>query len=278
MNIEIIKPSGWVHHTLITLLYFEVCIIFYILSSDLDMLYYFITSLLCVSISIRVIKYSFEHGGLAFSKACLHNHPLRKKKTMKKWCDQGWQLMIHFTMAILEYYILTEETWWHDTISMWHLDTSSGICNYTKHRTIVKIFYLIQLAIWIYTAFSCTYLEEIRKDYVVMMTHHIVTIALVAGSYTGGYLPIGTTILFLHDLSDVPLDMLKMVNYAKLEGKQGYFATEITFVLLLVEWFYFRVYLFPTKLVYSAMFESNNVHAVYLQHFIAQPCLCKYFK
>lgn len=108
-----------------------------------------------------------------------------------------------------------------------------------------------------YTAFSCKYLEELRKDYLVMMTHHVVTIGLVAGSYMGGYMPIGVAVLFLHDLSDVPLDLLKMMNYIQLEGYRGMFLTEIMFIVVLVDWYYFRVYLYPVKLLYSVVVQAQ---------------------
>ena len=42
-------------------------------------------------------------------------------------------------------------------------------------------------------------------------------------------------------VTDIPLDLLKLVNYASLEGRVGWFLTEIIFVALLFHWFYCRV-------------------------------------
>lgn len=100
-------------------------------------------------------------------------------------------------------------------------------------------------------------MEEIRKDYIVMMTHHVVTIALVGGSLVSQFIPVGVTVLFLHDVSDIPLDMLKMANYLKMEGLSGFFVTEVLFVILVIDWFYYRIFLFPTKLIYSAIVEAE---------------------
>lgn len=113
-------------------------------------------------------------------------------------------------------------------------------------------------AIWIYTAFSCKFLEEIRKDYLVMMTHHVVTIALVTWSYAIGFLPVGVVVLILHDFTDIPLDMLKMANYLKLEGFPGLFVSEIMFVITLFYWVWFRIYLYPTKLLYTTGVELRE--------------------
>ncbi|RHY32482.1 hypothetical protein DYB32_002530 [Aphanomyces invadans] len=115
-----------------------------------------------------------------------------------------------------------------------------------------------QLAIWIYTAFSCKFLEEVRKDYLIMMTHHVVTIALVTWSFAMGFLPVGVLVLLLHDASDVPLDLLKMANYLKLEDRKGFFVTEVLFAIMLSVWVYFRVYLYPAKLIYTSFWENRE--------------------
>ena len=41
------------------------------------------------------------------------------------------------------------------------------------------------------------------------------TIALVWGSYSYNYVRIGTVVLYLHDLSDIMVDLLKLTNYMK---------------------------------------------------------------
>lgn len=91
-----------------------------------------------------------------------------------------------------------------------------------------------------------------------MMTHHVVTIALVTWSYAIGFLPVGVVVLILHDFTDIPLDMLKMANYLKLEGVRGLFASEIMFVITIVNWFYFRIYLYPVKILYSTAVELRE--------------------
>ena len=53
------------------------------------------------------------------------------------------------------------------------------------------------------------------------------TIALVWGSYSYNYVRIGTVVLYLHDLSDIMVDLLKLTNYMKLEGPKGGFLVEI---------------------------------------------------
>jgi len=51
----------------------------------------------------------------------------------------------------------------------------------------LKLFYTLQCGFYIYSVAALLYWETRRKDFNVMMTHHIVTIGLISYSYIGGY-------------------------------------------------------------------------------------------
>lgn len=48
-----------------------------------------------------------------------------------------------------------------------------------------------------------------------MYLHHIVTIALLYTSYWYNYMRIGVIVLYLHDVSDIVVDLLKIFNYCQ---------------------------------------------------------------
>ncbi|ETV82903.1 hypothetical protein H257_04676 [Aphanomyces astaci] len=218
-----------------------------------------------VAVAVGVTKRSFCVGGRYISQRFLKHlgDPLKKDVTMRKFTDQSWQLVIHASMTVLELYVLQDEAWWSDTTTLWN--SARPTCDYSQHKLMTTLLYMAQLAIWLYTAFSCKFLEEVRKDYLVMMAHHVVTIALVTLSFVMNYLPIGVLVLLLHDASDVPLDLLKMANYLKLEARQGFYITEVLFAIMLSVWLYCRVYMFPTKIIRSSMWESRAACAVPLE-------------
>jgi len=87
---------------------------------------------------------------------------------------------------------------------------------------------------------------------------------------------VGLVVLFLHDISDVPIDALKMSNYAGLfttrmkptlhdeilicvgvftglTGRSSFFITEIVFVWAIISWFVCRIYIFPTKIILTTL-------------------------
>jgi len=94
-----------------------------------------------------------------------------------------------------------------------------------------------------------------------MFVHHIVTIVLLSGSYMYGYQRIGILVLVVHDASDIGVDLIKMFNYLKLEGTKGLFLSEIIYILNLCSWMYWRLYIFPSHVIYSSFYESHTLMA-----------------
>jgi hypothetical protein len=117
-----------------------------------------------------------------------------------------------------------------------------------------------------------------------------------AGSYYVNYLKIGLLVLLIHDASDIGVDTLKIVNYTKLRDRKGWFGAEVcgraafscccccvcctvvmvtwrahmddgvcacayqtAFTVNLISWFYFRVYVYPMHVIYSAFACSFGI-------------------
>jgi very-long-chain ceramide synthase len=66
----------------------------------------------------------------------------------------------------------------------------------------MKGYMLAQLAFWVQQVLVIN-IEERRKDYWQMLTHHFVTISLMYGSYRYGYTRVGNLILVLMDVVDI---------------------------------------------------------------------------
>jgi ceramide synthetase len=89
-----------------------------------------------------------------------------------------------------------------------------------------------------------------HKDYVMMYVHHLATIALVAMSYWSGLTRIGLIILFIHDCSDIGIDLLKLSNYLSIDGPRNFFLVEVSYACAIVMWIYFRLWYFPVYIIY----------------------------
>lgn len=70
----------------------------------------------------------------------------------------------------------------------------------------VKCYYLMQLAFWFQQIYSL-HTEARRKDHIAMLSHHIITILLVSGSYYANLTRVGNAVLCCMDLCDVFLSV-----------------------------------------------------------------------
>lgn len=192
-----------------------------------------------------------------FLRGAPFNDPISKRKTAEKLGDQVWQLVIHVTMAAMEWAVLSDETWYADPEQVWiPLPPLQG-----KQKPLLHYLYVMQLAIWVGTCISHRWFEELHKDYYVMYIHHLVTIALLLGSWRCNFHRVGCLVLFVHDFSDIFGDWLKITNYFNLSGPWGLFTVEIAFASVLGSWFWYRLWIFPTSIIracYSASIQYMN--------------------
>jgi len=199
---------------------------------------------------ISVVKRVSGASAAWFSRSFMKADPLAKHRSRSKFEDQSWQLWIHATMTALECYVLFidggGEPWFDEPSTLWIPHPRLQV----HDKTSVHVLYVIQMAIWIVTAFSHQFFEERHKDYAMMWVHHLVTIALIGLSYTMGYVRIGVLVLLMHDSSDIVIDLLKTTNYMKLEGLSHLFLVELCFVTNLFTWGYSRLYLYGYHVVY----------------------------
>ncbi|CAD7936799.1 unnamed protein product [Amoebophrya sp. A25] len=107
--------------------------------------------------------------------------------------------------------------------------------------------YSFEMAFWI-SSLVYLFLEKARKDFFIMLAHHLATSLLLAGSFLWNYWRIGLCVLLLHDVSDVFL-------YATKSGKDHLprAVTEGLFVCLAISYFVLRMMIYPGVCVYTAI-------------------------
>jgi acyl-CoA-dependent ceramide synthase len=88
---------------------------------------------------------------------------------------------------------------------VWYFN-ASGMYESFPHRTLqpeLKFYYLFQAAYWAQQAIVMLLgLEKPRKDYKELVTHHIVTLALIGLSYRFHFTYMGIAVYLTHDISD----------------------------------------------------------------------------
>ena len=83
-------------------------------------------------------------------------------------------------------------------------------------------------------------MDEVRKDFAIMIIHHVLTIVLLCFSYAVGYHKIGLCVLFVHDVTDIVLEYTKCHVY--MQNRNGKFylihqnISNIGFIVFTITW------------------------------------------
>ncbi|KAJ2308348.1 Sphingosine N-acyltransferase lag1 [Coemansia sp. RSA 2706] len=175
---------------------------------------------------------------------------VRSSRKVTRFCEQGWLVVYYTTSISAGLYVMSTQPHWLNTRHFW-IDYPEG---HRQLTLLMKSYYLVQIGFWFQQIFVLM-IEERRKDFVVMCTHHFVTCNLLGWSMYMNYTRIGNAILCCMDFSDIFLSGTKCMRYLKLEK-----TSVVSFAVFIMTWIYTRHYLYM-KIMWSITFES----AVYLK-------------
>ena len=174
--------------------------------------------------------------------------------THTKFTECLWQLLYYSIAFVYGFYVLHDKIWIYDLRELW-----SGY-PYTKLYNDLWIYYMMSTGFyWAGVITHCA--ETRRKDFYQMLVHHLVTLALLAFSFTCNFTRIGALVLFVHDIADIPLHLTKLCVYAKFKS-----LTDVVFIIFTVCWIATRCIYYPWYLVHHAVTYPTTVipfHPVY---------------
>ncbi|KAM7538502.1 hypothetical protein Aperf_G00000061795 [Anoplocephala perfoliata] len=124
--------------------------------------------------------------------------------------------------------------------------------------------YMLEIGFYIHSFYASLRLDVKRKDTSVILVHHVLTIALLSFSFFAKFHRVGLLVLFLHDISDVLLESGKFLiairsRYPEYANTLEYIANGV-FAIFVISWFYLRIYLFPTKVIYGTTWGVFLTH------------------
>ncbi|KAG2704200.1 hypothetical protein I3760_06G173800 [Carya illinoinensis] len=114
----------------------------------------------------------------------------------------------------------------------------------------LKLFYMCQCGFYIYSIAALLTWETRRKDFSVMMSHHVITVALIGYSYISSFFRIGSVILALHDASDIFMEAAKVFKYSEKE-----LAASLFFGFFAISWLILRLAFFPLWVIKASSYD-----------------------
>ncbi|XP_072834048.2 ceramide synthase 1 isoform X1 [Pogona vitticeps] len=221
-----------------------------------------------------------EHASLAWSEAllallCALGWTLARRAAARRllrpfaeWCqlppqdaakmpESAWKLAFYTIAWTYDTYLLffCDYPFFYDPPSVFY-DWKTGM----EVPADIAVAYLMQASFYGHALYATLYMDAWRKDSVVMLIHHVVTLMLIVASYIFRYHNVGILVLFLHDISDIQLEFTKLNVYFKYRGgtyhRLNDIISNIGCVTFCISWFWFRLYWFPLKVLYATCHTS----------------------
>ncbi|CDK29410.1 unnamed protein product [Kuraishia capsulata CBS 1993] len=161
---------------------------------------YFVLLWVVIHTFIRAAVMDLILGNLA-SWANIHN-----AKGVQRFKEQGWSLIYGLVSFASGLYLYAN--------SDYFLNCDALYLGWPQDHLpfLFKNYYLIQMGFWIHQI-VVLHIEERRKDYYQMYSHHIITCALMFASYYLYFQRVGNVILVIMDVVDIFLSLAKMLKY-----------------------------------------------------------------
>jgi ceramide synthetase len=166
---------------------------------------------------------------------------------------------IYGAFSVIGLLIVPSQPWvWPS--AQWWIGFADPGAPHAVMRDDLRCYYLLYAARY-FQGFVTTLLEPKRKDFVEMLIHHGVTVAVCAISYWYGWNRIGVVVMVILDPADVPLHLAKLCKYTAearvgKAAKRWTFAADRLFELFAVMFFAMRLVLYP-YVCWSAHIEAT---------------------
>lgn len=170
---------------------------------------------------------------------------INKARRMKiaKCSESLWKLTYYATVELSVLLVIYGEPWFTDIQEYFRGWPNQHL------KPSIKLIYMCQCGFYIYSISALLTWETRRKDFAVMMSHHVVTVILISYSYITRFFRIGSIILALHDASDVFMEAAKVFKYSEKE-----FGASVCFGLFALSWLVLRLIYFPFWVIRSSSY------------------------
>ncbi|PKA52999.1 ASC1-like protein 1 [Apostasia shenzhenica] len=218
-----------------------------------DFVFLPILALFFPTIRFLLDRFVFEHVARWFliGKECDKTdwETDERRKKIKKFKESAWKCVYFLSSELLALSVTYDEPWFKNTKYFW-VGPGNQVWPEQKIKLKLKAVYMYAAGFYMYSIFALLFWETKRSDFGVSMSHHVATAILILLSYIFRFARVGSVVLFIHDASDVFLEVGKMSKYTGNEG-----LAVIAFVLFVASWIILRLIYFPFWILRSTSYE-----------------------
>lgn len=207
--------------------------------------------ILYFAILFTVIRYLFE---IFICKPLTSWLKIESRSDREKFPESFWKFFAYCVLWSYCSYVLVfsgRHNYFSQPYDIWD-DWSIGM----QIPDEIQWLYFIECGFYFHSVYATLFMDTKRKDFLVMLFHHFLTMILLIVSFATRYHKIGILVVFLHDVTDILLEFTKCHVYVKKRNGKFYAYNEhisnIGFVGFTITWFVFRLYWYPLKVLYSS--------------------------
>ena len=173
-------------------------------------------------------------------------------KMHRRFKESGWRTVLYGFAAVWCVTTLLygeDKEWTSDSTLFW-----KGWPAWRPSDGVFSI-YVLYFAMYLHEL-TFVFIDTSGDDFAMMVAHHLITIALLVASWMIGLTRVGAFMTVLHDVSDFFLAAAKCFNYSKVVHPRMELGADVLFTLFTISFYVLRLGIYPTRVVYSTMFEA----------------------
>ncbi|KAG0198420.1 sphingosine N-acyltransferase lag1 [Mortierella sp. GBA30] len=177
------------------------------------------------------------------------------ERTILRFAEQGWICIYYSCSWVLGMYCLQLTPTWNNWFVWFHTDQFFDSYPLTALPVITKYYYWLQFSFWIQQMFVLC-IEAPRKDFLAMISHHLVTVLLITFSLTLNVTTFGTAVFVSMDLADIVLSLGKCFKYIGMPDS----ICDPIFACFMIIWIYTRHFLYG-HIIYAWMLHAGQYYS-----------------
>jgi sphingoid base N-stearoyltransferase len=191
-----------------------------------------------------------------------------RRQDSVKFPEAAWKFTVYVFTWSWTFYIVVlsgRHDFFHYPCRIWRgYEFNSDSYFELEIPTDIYWLYIVNFGYYLHSIYGTLLMDAWRKDSIMLLFHHFLTLFLLEFSFLIKYYRIGALVLLLHDISDVLLEFTKMNIYLKMRGNRLHvlndFISSIAFVTFTISWGWFRIYWFSVKLLHSTNWCAYIYH------------------